>query len=460
MPHRVACTSSMREGSPLPPAETRMPTQPYPADEELVRAIGTRALGLSVVNMVVGGGIFVLPGLVAVHLGSAAILAYLVCALAVALVFLCFAEVGSRTTRSGGAYAYVEDAFGPFAGFVCSILFWFGWSALADAAITDAMVETIAIAFPQLAQPVPRAMFIVAVITLLAIVNIRGVRSGVRLVVFTAVLKVLPLVLLLFVGLFAIDADHLTIPQLPSMQSIGAAAIILFFAFAGAETALSAGGEIKDPNRTVPRGLFLGLVGILALYVGLQSVSQGVLGPALANNTEAPLAAAAKVVFGDWGTNMLLVAGVVSIFGTVSGDLLASPRVIFASARDGNLPAILGRVHPRYRSPYAAIIFMSAVVCAFALTGSFKKLAVVASGSILAIYLAVSLAVIRLRQRDGLPKESEFTLPFGPTIPILSVLVIGWLLFQLTGAEAIGLAALLGASVLMYGIKRFVHRTR
>jgi len=429
-------------------------------DEELVRAIGTQALGLSVINMVVGGGIFVLPGLVAVYLGSAAIVAYFVCALAVALVFLCFAEVGTRVTRSGGSYAYIEEAFGPFAGFVCSILYWFGWAVIADAAIIVAMVKSIEIAFPQLGHPVLYSIFIVALIAFLAIVNIRGVKSGVRLFVFNTFAKLLPLILLLLVGVTMVNFEYLMIREMPSADSIGAAAIILFFAFAGAESALSASGEIKNPTKTVPLGLLFGLVGILALYVGLQSVSQGVLGPELANNTEAPLAAVAKRVFGDWGANMLIAAGVVSIFGTLSGDMLNTPRVIFASARDGNLPKILGRIHPKHKTPYAAIIFMSVVVCAFALTGSFEKLAVVASGSILVIYMAVSLAVIYLRRRDGLPKGEEFKLPFGPTIPILSVLIVGWLLFQLTGAESIALAALIGVSIVIYGIRILVLRMR
>ena len=122
------------------------------SDEGLVRAIGPRALGLSIINLTVGGGIFVLPGLIAAQLGPAAILAYLACSVAVALVFLCFAEIGSRITRSGGAYAYIEDAFGPFAGFIASVLIWFGWSVLSDAAITVAMVETMAVALPTLAR--------------------------------------------------------------------------------------------------------------------------------------------------------------------------------------------------------------------------------------------------------------------------------------------------------------------
>ncbi len=422
-------------------------------DEGLVRVIGVRALGISIVNLVVGGGIFVLPGLIAVRLGSAAIVAYLVCSLAVALVFLCFAEIGSRITRSGGAYAYIEEAFGPFAGFVASMLFWFGWSALSDAAITVAMVETIALAFPILAEPVPRGILIIALFTFLAVVNIMGVKSGVRLFIFNTMAKLVPLVLLLAVGVFAINFENLAITEWPSISSIGAGAIVLFFAFAGAESGLSASGEIKNPSKTVPMGLLVGLTGILALYVGLQTVAQGVLGPELANNIEAPLAAVATEVFGEWGAKMLLVGGVISIYSTVSGDMLSAPRVVFASARDNNLPKFLATVHPKYKTPYVSVIFFAAVVCTFALSGTFKPLAVLASGSILVIYGGVSLAVLRLRHRDGEPSAGQFKLPFGSAVPVLSCLVVGWLLWQLTAGEAIGLAAMVGISALVYAIR-------
>ncbi len=427
-------------------------------DEGLVRTIGTRALGLSIVNMVEGGGIFVLPGLIAVQLGSAAIVAYLLCSVVVALVFLCFAEIGSRVTRSGGAYAYIEEAFRPFAGFIASMLFWFGWSILADAAITVAMVETLAIAFPILAEPIPRALFIVALFTFLAAVNIIGVRFGVRLFVFNTIAKLVPLVLLMVVGLFVINIEYLAIKEWPSLQNVGAGALILFFAFAGAESALSASGEIKNPSKTVPRGLLLGLGGILVLYMSLQAVAQGVLGPELAVSTEAPLAAAAKEVLGSWGGKMLLVGGVVSIFATISGDILNAPRVVFASALDGNLPTVLAKVHPRYKTPYVSVIFFASMICALALSGTFKPLAVVASGSILIIYLGVSLAVIRLRLRDGRPSAEGFSIPGGPVVPILSCLVIGWLLLQLTTDEAIGLAVLIGVSVVIYAIRTVVSR--
>jgi amino acid transporter len=422
-------------------------------DEGLIREIGVRTLSLSIVNLVVGAGIFVLPGVVAAQLGSAAIVAYLVCSLAVGLVFLCFAEIGSRITRSGGAYAYIEEAFGPFAGFIASMLLWFGWSALSDAAITVAMVGALALAFPILAEPVPRSIFIITLLSFLAAVNVIGVKAGVRLFVFNTMAKLIPLVLLLAFGIFAIKFENLAIMEWPPIATVGGGAIILFFAFAGAESGLSASGEIKNPSKTVPLGLLLGLTGILALYVGLQTVSQGVLGAELANNMDAPLAAVATEVFGEWGAKMLLVGGVISIYATVSGDMLSAPRVVFASARDNNLPKFLATVHPKYKTPYVSIIFFAAVVCVFALSGTFKPLAVLASGSILIIYGGVSLAVLRLRHRDGEPNPGQFKLPFGPVIPVLSCLVVGWLLWQLTVEEATALAALIGVSVLLYAIR-------
>jgi amino acid transporter len=419
--------------------------------------IGVGALSLGVVNMVVGAGIFILPGRIAAELGSAAILAYLICSVAIALIFLCFAEVGSRVTRSGGSFAYIEEAFGPFAGFIASILMWFGYLALSDAAITVAMVETLTIGLPLLGAGLPRGLFIIGVFTLLSIVNIRGAKSGVRLYMVNTLAKLVPLLLLLAAGLFAMNVENLAIPEWPSAQQLGAGAIILFFAFGGAESALNASGEIKDPARTVPLGLLTGVAGLLVLYIGLQTVSQGVLGAELANNTEAPLAAVATEALGGWGGKMLLVGVVVSIFGTLSGEMLGAPRVIFASSLAGHLPKALSKLHPRYNTPHVAIVFFAALVCAFALSGTFVYLAVFATGSLLLLYLGVSLSVLRLRQRDGLPEAGLFRLPFGPLIPVSSALVVGWLLLQVPLGEALSIAGLIGASAVVYAVRRGRH---
>lgn len=422
-------------------------------DEGLVRVIGTGALGLNVVNMVVGAGIFALPGLVAVKLGSAAIVAYLVCSVTVALVFLCFAEVGSRVSRSGGAYAYIEEAFGPLAGFIAFILFWFGFTVLADAAITVFMVDQIADLFPILSESIPRAIFIIVLLIFLAAVNVRGVTAGVRLYIFNTLAKLVPLLLLLVAGLFVINVENLAIPEWPSAAQIGTTTILLFFAFTGAESALNTSGEVNNPAKTVPLGLLLGLGAILLLYVGLQTVAQGVLGPELANNTEAPLVAVATEVFGDWGGKMLIAGAVISIYSTLSGEMLGGPRIIFASALDGNLPKFFGKVHPKYKTPYVAIIFFAIVIGVFALSGKFERLVFLGTGSVLLVDLGVSLAVLRLRRRDGLPKDGEFRLPFGPVIPLLSCAIVGWLLLQLPLKDARYIAALIGACVVIYAIR-------
>jgi amino acid transporter len=190
----------------------------------------------------------------------------------------------------------------------------------------------------------------------------------------------------------------------------------------------------------------------------LQTVSQGVLGAELANNTKAPLVAVATEVFGDWGGKMLIAGAVISIYSSLSGEMLAAPRVIFASAQDGNLPKILSRVHPKYKTPYVAIIFIAIIIVVFALSGTFKTLAIVATGSILLIYLAVSLAVLRLRQRDGMPKEGEYTVPFGPVIPVLSCLFVFGLLVQIPFDEAMTVAALVGTCVAIYLIRSILRK--
>lgn len=256
---------------------------------------------------------------------------------------------------------------------------------------------------------------------------------------------------------FAVDWENLAIPSWPSLSSLGSGTLLLFFAFAGAELALNPGGEIDQPARTVPRGLLLGVASIFVLYLLVQGVAQGVLGAQLASNTEAPLAAAAEIAIGSWGKSLILLGAGISIFANISGDMLASPRVVFGAARDGLLPAKLGLAHPRFRTPHIAIIFYSTLACAFALSGTFKTLAIVSTGSVLMIYLGCSLAVLQLR-RDARTGQQGFRIPGGWAIPILSSLVVIWMLSNMTQEEALGLGTLLLCSALLYVVQRVLRQ--
>jgi len=408
----------------------------------LRRTLGPVTLALIFTNGIIGAGIFALPGLVTAALGSATAVGYAICAALVVLIFLCFAEVGSRVHDSGGAYAYVERAFGPFVGFIAANLMWFGVGACVDAALADVLVSTLATALPVLAQPLPRALALIALFAFMAGVNITGVKTGARLVVALTVLKLLPLLLLLVVGIPHI-AWSLVIPSsMPSASTLGRGVLLLMFAFIGGESSLSASGELRNPSRTVPLGLLMGVATVISIYFGLQLVAEGVLGADLPAQTTAPLAAVAEQLMGPWGRSLLLGAVTLSIFALVNGDLLVSPRCLYAAAKDGLLPAPLAKVHPRFQTPYVAILVFAAIACALAVLGAFKSLAILGTASVLLVDVFVCLAVLRLRQRGVQTADAPFVIPGGPLVPILGATVCVWVLTNLSREELLGLSAL------------------
>ena len=416
----------------------------------LQRVIGVRALAANTINMTVGAGIFLLPALVAAQLGTAAVLAYLVCGAAMFLILLCFAESGSRVFESGGACAYVEAAFGPFAGFLVSTLYWLGYAVVSIAAVANGLLDTLSSVVPVLHQQVPRLAFLGAMFMGLAWINIRGAKRGARAVEILTLIKLLPLVGLVLIGSFFVHAENLAIETVPSLGTFGAATLMLFFAFGGAEASLTPSGEIRDPARTVPFGLLSGVAGILALYLGLQIVAQGVLGAQLANETEAPLAVTAQNTVGGLGATILLAGAAISMFATCVGDLLGSPRAVYASARDGILSTRLAAIHPTFRTPHMAIAFYGLMAFAFAATGAFQSLAVLSTVAILLVYLATVAATVVLRRRDVRASDRVFKLPGGPLIPGLAAAVILWLLSQAALADWIAVGAMIGIAALFY----------
>jgi APA family basic amino acid/polyamine antiporter len=431
-----------------------------PADEGLVRAIGVRALTLGVVNMIIGAGIFVLPALVARRLGAAAIVAYLVCAVAMGLVLLCFAESGSRVARSGGVYGYVEVAFGPYAGFLVGNLLWFACGCLACASVANVLVGTLAEVAPWIGHDVPRAGFMVLLYAGLAWANVRGVRTGSGVVQVVTVGKLTPLLLLIPAGLLAMHPANFAWPGFPSLSRLGDACLVLIYAFAGTETALIPGGEVRDPARTVPRAV-LGALGIATvMYVAIQLVGQGVLGPDLAANDKAPLAMVAERALGAGGRLLVLAGAVISTFGYVSGDVLATPRTLFGFARDGLVPAAVGAVHPRYRTPYVAIAIYTAITCLLAITGSFERLLILANVALMFVYLGCCLATIELRRRAVRLDAPPFELPGGPLIPLLACSVVLWLLSNAERRELLAVAAMLGVATLFFVGARLRTRAR
>ncbi|MEX2151841.1 MAG: APC family permease [Gemmatimonadaceae bacterium] len=430
-----------------------------PGEAGLVRALGVWGLAASIVNITIGGGIFRAPGTMEVtgRLGAAAPLAYGLCALAMAFVVMCFAEAGSRVALTGGPYAYVERAFGGFAGFAVGWLLWVT-GTIATAAVATIFADSVLRMFAIPAVP-GRAALLVGVFVVVTTINVLGVRLGARLNMASTIAKLLPLTLLIVLGLVKMQPENLTWTSTPAAGDLMRASVFLIFVYAGIESALVPSGEVKDPSRTVPRAVFLALAIVTVVYVLVQVASQGVLGASLAGRS-APLTDVAEAVMGPFGGAMLGVAVVLSTFGYLCGMILAIPRALFAFARDGVLPAALAGVHPRFHTPWIAIVVQGVLSLILALSSGFEPLVILANVAVLFVYLGCAAAAWQLR-RKGIRDEGDATVKPVPgssfAAPLAAIVIIA-LLTSVTADEWKVSGAVAAVGMLFYWFARL--RTR
>jgi basic amino acid/polyamine antiporter, APA family len=416
------------------------------------RVIGIPGVAFTTFNSIVGAGIFGLPGLVALTLGSSAIFAYFISLLLVGLLGLCFAEAGSRVTASGGFFAYANAAFGPVAGGVTGFLL-FTKSIISAAALARFLLDTLASASPYLALPGAGITLLVLIYSALAAINILGAGDGSRLTVALGLIKLVPMFLLILVGLFLAPVNHLSWPDIPSVQSLGQGTLVLFFAFLGLESGLNISGETRSPTRTIPRAIALALVMTGILYVGLQLSAENVLGQALPNS-KAPLIDLARVALGEWGALLVFGTSVISVLGYLIGDILSSPRVAYALAEAGQMPRWFRYVHPRHHTPAVAIGSYAALVVLVTALGSFEQLALITVSGTLVLYLVTSLGVLRLRARGIADSGDPFLTPGGPLEPLAAAAIIIWLLSSLAWIKIGAAIGLVAAATLFYGLRQ------
>ena len=418
-------------------------------DEGLKREIGIWGLSANMINIIIGSGIFVLPAIVAGILGPASVIAYAFCGFLMLLIMLCFAEVGSKTSKSGGAYTYVETAFGKYPGFIVFMILFFS-TISATAAIANALVDSLAVVFPVFHFNIIRIASFIFLFFGLAIINVVGVKQGVGLVKFNTIAKLLPLILFIIVGIFFVNINNLKWAAVPGYQQVGDASLILFFAYLGGETGLSVGGEIKNPGRTVPRSVIISICFLILFYMAIQTIAQGILGSHLSSEVSAPIAVAGKIIFGPFGFTFILLGTAISMFGTISGMTLNVPRSLFAISRDNVLPvAVFQKVHKKYATPYLSILAFSTVGFLFAVLGGFRTLAMFSVASALLGYIAVSLSVIKFRRMPEM-KNKGFTIPGGNLVPVLSVAICVFFLYHLKANEMISLVVFFVAATLLY----------
>jgi basic amino acid/polyamine antiporter, APA family len=423
------------------------------ADALLARELGTRQLAASIFNYTVGSGIFALPALAVAQLGTAAPIAWLVCLVMIGLVVLCFAEAGSRVSMTGGPYAYVEVALGPLIGFVAGVLL-FVVGLAAGAAVTTIFVGSVLRLVPGAPAWLGSALMALVIFTLVFI-NVRGVKSGARMIEVITIVKLLPLVGFVLIGVFFIEPANLKIDHVPPLSTVLATSGIVIFAFSGVESALTPSGEVRAPARTVPRAAFLALGVATVLYLAIQWVAIGIKGLSLADEKITPLAEAASVFGGPVAGTVLIVGATISTFGYLSANVLSIPRCLFAFGRDGFIPRTFSAVHEVHRTPHVAIITYGVALTLFALSGTFEQLAVLSNLAALVLYFLCAIAVWILRKRDVRTDGEPFLLPGGPLIPVATGLAIVWLFYEtVTMRELVALGVVVIVALVLYVIRR------
>ncbi len=412
----------------------------------LDRALGRRDLTAFAINRVIGAGIFGIPAVLYAGVGSLSVAAFLVAALVVCLITLCFAEVGSAFRDTGGPYLYAYSTFGPVAGFQVGWLMWVTQLG-GFAAVTNLFVNYVGWFVPAATSGLPRALIVATLVTGLAIINILGVRRAAVINNILTIGKLLPLALFVMVGLFYIDLDRFALAAAPSAVAMSGAVLVAVYAFSGFEVLGVPSGEIRDPARTIPFALLAGLGVVAVIYVGVQVVAIGTL-PELATSAR-PLADAADHIFGRAGATVMVTGALISTLGVSHAILLAAGRMPFAMAERRQLPAAIAAVHPRYRTPWIGLIVSAAGMALFTLATTFTSALTITVGLRVIIYLVTCAALPVLRRRPGQP-VAAFRVPAGDLVATFSIATCVTLLAMRPWAETRQLAIVLLLGLLVW----------
>ena len=419
----------------------------------LARRLNLFDATMIVMGGIVGAGIFMNPAVVAQHVGSvtAALGAWAVGGLfALAGAFI-YAELAARRPAVGGQYAYLREAFHPLVAFL------YAWTLLlvSQSGGMAAVAMTFARYFGELSGVAASSNAIaVASIVALTAINCLGVRAGSNLQSIFMLLKIAAIAMLVGVGVWAapmVGADIRRAASSDTGGAFGAALVPVLFAYGGWQTASFMAGELRDPRRDLPRGLLIGVSGVIALYLLVNIVCIRVLGMAGLAATATPASDVMRAALGDRGASLIAAGIAISTLGFLSQNLLTGPRVYFAMAQDGVFFTSVATVHPRTRVPVVAIVLQGAVASVLALTGSYERIL----GYVVSIdwlfFGLTALALVVFRRRDaGLLDQGSIRVP-GHPFTTLAFVAGAWLVVANTIVRFPG-DTLAGLMLLLVGV--------
>jgi APA family basic amino acid/polyamine antiporter len=424
-------------------------------EPKLVRGIGRWDFTAIVINTIIGAGIFGLPSKVYAQIGSYSLIAFVACALIIGLVTVCYAEVSSRFSATGGPYLYAKEAFGPVVGFEVGWLYWVV-RVTTFAANCNLMVTYLGFFIPGANEGIIRVGLITLVVAVLVAVNLIGVRESAMATNIFTIGKLLPLFLFVVAGALFVQPRNFHFEAVPGYSDFSTSVLLLIYAFVGFEAAVVLSGETKDPQRNVPFGTLTALAIVAVLYILIQIVSIGTL-PELAGS-ERPLADAASVFMGAFGASFITVGALVSIIGNLHVGVMSSTRVLFAMSEQRELPAVIGRTHKRFKTPFVSIILTGIVILILAIQSTFITAVAIATITRLLVYATTCLALPVFRRRKDIP-EAKFTAPFGIVACVLSLGLIVWLLTRVDFAkEGIAIVIAATAGLIIFSVYRMFSK--
>lgn len=389
------------------------------------KKLGFFSIVLLGINAIIGTGIFLLPNEAYSQLGTSVLFVIIFAAILVTCIALCFAEAAGMFQKNGGPYQYAKAAFGNFVGFEVGFM-KIAVSCIAWATMANGFVEALAFFIPTATDF--RIIIMLILIGGLGVINLLGVQSSKWVNNIITIAKLLPILFFIVIGIFFIKGSNFSPMLLDGVNPIsgfGMATITIFYAFTGFESIAAAAADMDDVKKTLPRAIILSMVAVSAVYMLIFIVAIGILGPSLAT-TNAPIAEAAGT-FLSWGKTFVGLGTIISVAGINIASSFLTPRNVVAMADDGLLPRQLSKYN-KAGVPAASIIFSVIVTMMIAVSGGFIQLAAISVVSrFVAQYIPTCIAILVLRKKGY---TSTFTVPLGPVIPVIAVIVSIWLLSQ------------------------------
>lgn len=426
------------------------------SEEKLVRGISRWDLTAIAINTIIGTGIFLLPARVTGLIGNYSLLAFIACALIVGLIVVCFAEVSSRFETTGGMYLYAREAFGSAVGFEVGWLYWVV-RVTTFATNCNAMLIYLAFFFPEVREGFWRYTVVSLVVIVISAVNFLGVRQSTLMTNVFTVGKLVPLFVFTLVGMFFINPANFTFAEMPESGKFAEAVLVLIYAFVGFEAAVIPAGETKDPQKNVPFALLAALGFVAVLFILIQIVAIGNLHELA--KSERPLADAAGNFLGSFGAAFIAIGALVSILGNLNGGFLAASRLPFAMAEQRELPQILAKTHPKFKTPYVSLVLTSLAIFIFTIQSSFLTALTIATITRLLVYASTCAALPVLRSRGKSVPQAKFIAPFGIAAAVLSLILIVWLLTRVDYTkEGLVMVAAAALGLVIYFAYRFYSK--